>query len=904
MSTINTNSIGGHVTSDPILPNLDQNCQVLSNTTNSANYTFGSLKAKHQADIAARGLLPKWAAANCMTCDIPKAKLMLGYEAYSEGILLMSDCYGQLQFRPDIPWSSKGKEDKEPPKYRTPKHEYDLFLAKHPEMEAYWGDLDALKARCFTIGGKPYLLITEGGFKAIMGCQHDIPTVAGVGVTMFLTPKAKGEPDLVPALKRLAEAGFNFIIAFDSDKKPETIKNVNYHEAKLAKVLMSYGCDVRTVTGKWNHEDGKGMDDFIQNKGIEAFREILMKAESHSEPIVSDDAPPKAKKPPTPRETAAELDEEYRQQWKYHESQQTWRAWSGKCWTKKGLGEFKSLIVRTLDAKGINYSGIEYINNVVEMLKCYLRQVEWQMWDRKRYVNFNNCVLDGHTLKTLPHSPGMGFTSHLPYDYKPLAGSLGDSLEALQVNCPKIYHFFYEAMKGDKRKMFKLLAIINALLKHRFFDLQMFVHLVGAPGSGKGKFLRFCQKLVGKDNTTACQLEKLSDGSTKASVIDKQLVVFPDERKPVGIDSILSLTGGDEISYRELYQPAASAHFYGNIVICSNKPIFVGDTTGLERRLCLVGFDNPIATEKRDHSLEQELDSEISACIAIALSLTDSAVTQSIQGIGANQIIEYKRKEWEMKVESDSIAAFFDMALINDPTAETRTGKLFEAYTNFCGEGGMSRIKLPKFGGMLADILLSENLPFTRKQGAQASFVGLRLRTDTDTQPTHSEVLAGLEGVCEGVAGGLQGVCEGFEPPPNIELRDLRGFDTKLSRENANDENFLPDKEESDRGIDLPPKTPSTPSNVETAKDITPCTTPCEPPVQPPATKSPRILEVGDRVSVVDVGGTSHGVKGEIIKETPGNYGTNLTVRFDKKTSNSTEKDFIAGDLMKLPPGH
>jgi len=748
------------------------------------------------------------------------------------------------QFKPDKP-VMMSPEDEDGSKYLTRKDKpYDAIALPHPDKN-FW-------QRVIDDPSHPVELI-EGPKKAGCLVGLDYVALALCGVTMGLQ---KGGKNLVKNLEILAVEGRPIRIVFDADLA--TNPDIRRALKALATVLKKKGCVVSVVIIPVELES-KGMDDVWANHGPEKVKEIMDNAVPYSEWLKSlenqinsivetpDTGNKKSKKPPTPRQTAAELDEEYRQQWKYHESQQTWRAWTGKCWEKKGLGEFKSLIVRTLDAKGINYNGIEYINNVVEMLKCYLRQTEWQMWDRKRYINFNNCVLDGHSLKILPHSPGMGFTFHLPYDYKPLTGGLGDSLEALQVNCPKIYHFFYEAMKGDKRKMFKLLAIINALLKHRFFDLQMFVHLVGAPGSGKGKFARFCQKLVGKDNTTACQLEKLSDGSTKASVIDKQLVVFPDERKPVGIDSILSLTGGDEISYRELYQPAASAHFYGSLIICSNKPIFIGDTTGLERRLCLVGFDNPIATEKRDHSLEQELDSEIPACIAIALSLTDSAVTQTIQGKGANQIIEYKAKEWEMKVESDSIAGFFDMELIHDPTATTRTGELFNAYTAFCEEGGMSRIKLPKFGGMLADILTGENLPFTRKQGAQAYFVGLRLRTKTDTHPTHSEVLAGIEGVDQGVRGGYEGVDEGVERSPDIHLRGLRGFGTKVSRENANDDfsldeeerdrevNLSLDEQESDQEINLPPSTPSTPSIVLPPRDITLSSTPCQTPTQPPS---------------------------------------------------------------------
>jgi len=235
------------------------------------------LTAEHQAQIEARGFDLAWAESNCMSCDEAKATVVLGYTAKSAGIMLMSDDLGQWQFKPDNPWPSK---DGKTPKYRTGRGEYDAFLAKHPTIEAYWTDLEALKARCFTIDGKPYILITEGGFKGMKGCQHNIPTVALVGVEMGLTPKAKGDRDLVPVLKRLAEAGFGFIIAFDADAT--TNKNVRAAEAKLVKVLLSYGCAVRTVTGHWEEEDGKGMDDFIHNQGIEDFIAILEESKAYS----------------------------------------------------------------------------------------------------------------------------------------------------------------------------------------------------------------------------------------------------------------------------------------------------------------------------------------------------------------------------------------------------------------------------------------------------------------------------------------------------------------------------------------------------------------------------------------------------------------------------------------------
>jgi len=57
---------------------------------------------------------------------------------------------------------------------------------------------------------------------------------------------------------------------------------------------------------------------------------------------------------------------------------------------------------------------------------------------------------------------------------------------------------------------------------------------------------------------TSCgKLRNMDDGSTMASIIDKQLVACPDERTASGVDAILSLTGGDAVSYREVYKSAS-----------------------------------------------------------------------------------------------------------------------------------------------------------------------------------------------------------------------------------------------------------------------------------------------------------------------------------------------------------
>ena len=723
------------------------------------------------------------------------------------------------QFKPDEKILIDGKEVK----YITDKeHPYDAIALPHPDPEYWQRVLDDVSIP---------VDIDEGAKKSGAGMTCGFPSLALCGVTMW-----QKEGELVSNLAAVAVPGRTLRIRYDMDLI--TKKEVRLEVKKLVKALEQRSCNV--LVAMWNPELGLKIDDLLVNHGEEMVRKIMADSVPYPQWLKNMEAQfsdiaeahdtgekKKTKKPPTRREVATRLAEQYGEKWKYDNEQKIWRIWTGKCWEKAEIGAFKSLVKTTIDAKAINYDGIEYVNNVIELLQCDLRQLKWQFWDKSRYINFNNCVFDGAKAESVQHSPGMGFTSHLPYDYKPLEGDLGDCLEALRVNCPKVHKFLRTAMQGDERKMFKLLAIINALLKYRFFDLQMFVHLVGAPGSGKGKFMRFCQKLLGKGNTIACQLDKLGDGSTKASLMDKQLVVFPDERKPVGIDSILSLTGGDEISYRELYQPAASAHFYGSLMIASNKPIFIGDTTGLERRLCLVQFDNPIATEKRNHSLEAELDSEIPACIAIALSLADNAVTQAIQGIGDSRIAEYKAKEWEMKTETNSVATFLDMELVLDPTASTPTMKLFDYYKDFCESGGFKPLSLVKFPKYLAELLADENLNATWVKGRTSSFEGLRRRRDIDEHQTHSEYLASLAPVDAPVDAPV-GVL------PSKSLHQLHQLESKTLTQSENEDGYLLDTDDSDLDKDFPSPTGATGANSVPTRDTTPASTGANPPRKAP----------------------------------------------------------------------
>jgi putative DNA primase/helicase len=818
--------------------------------------------------------------------------LKLGWRKYSDNLPLgwwvsgldlktmKPQAFGQFKPKTAIQLSP---EDEKLVKYITAKGEYDAIALQHPDKD-YW-------QRVIDDPSIP-IALDEGVKKAGLLMTLDFIALALCGVTMGLK---KGGKELVNNLALLAVQGRPITIVFDSDLAVKT--GVQLALKALATVLKQKGCIVSVAIIPLELES-KGIDDVWAKHGQEMVKKIMADAipyaqwlksleEQMSQPATNGGNKKSNPKPPTPRETAAQIAEEFGHQWKYDNEQKEWRVYSGKHWEKVEIGNFETLLMRVVDSKNIAYAGDAYLTDVLKLLTKMLREKHWGGVDRRRFINFSNCVLDGDSGKTREHQSSDRFTSYLPFEHKPLKGEISNALQALEANCPNINTWMRTAMRGNAKKIFKLLAIINGCLRFSFHGWQQFVHLIGEPGSGKGTFARLMEKVVGKDNTQPCSLESLKDGSTLASIIDKQLVVFGDERKPVGVDSILRLTGGDSINYREVYRPAANAYFYGLLLICSNDPIFMGNTTGLERRLCLVEFNNPIPKALRNSEMEASFDSEIASLIAIALSLPSSEVKQAVQGIGDAEIADFKAAEWEMKVRMDSLAAFFEMELIVEDGAQIRAGDLFNHYKDFCEEIKKPAMSLTTFSPGLEKLCTELHQSVIRdRSGRHVTFIGLRLRGENDEHPTYSQKLAAIAGLDTPNAGLDAGLNAGLATIYSKGLQDLQDLPPNILENCEISEKKLSEVEITEIK-EVTPQSPATPVESLPSKAPSAAQSPAKTsktPAQSPATKRHhKEFKVGDRVRILD-SGLHHGQDGQVIHVGFGNVENDYVIALDKES--------------------
>jgi putative DNA primase/helicase len=804
------------------------------------------------------------------------------------------------QFKPETA-IQLSPEDEKPAKYLTRKGGYDAIALQHPE-EDYW-------QRVIDDPSIP-IALDEGTKKAGMLMTLGFVALALCGVWMGLK---KGGKELVNNLALLAVQGRPITIVFDADLAFKS--GVQQALKALATVLKKKGCIVSVAIIPLELES-KGIDDVRIKHGEEMVKKIMADAIPYgqwlksleaqmSQSATNVDNKKSNPKPPTPRETAAQIAEEFGHQWKFDNEQKEWRVYSGKHWEKVEIGNFETLLMRVIDAKNINYQGNAYLVDVLSLLTKQLREKHWGGADRKRFINFSNCVLDGNTGTTREHQASDRFTSYLPFEHKPLAGDISNALQALEINCPNINTWMRTAMKGNAKKIFKLLAIINGCLRFSFHGWQQFVHLIGAPGSGKGTFARLMEKIVGKDNTQPCALESLKDGSTLASIIDKQLVVFGDERKPTGVDSILRLTGGDSINYREVYRPAANAYFYGLLLICSNDPIFMGNTTGLERRLCLVEFNNPIPKALRNSEMEASFDAEIASLIAIALSLPSSEVKQAVQGIGDAEIADFKAAEWDMKIRMDSLAAFFEMDLIVEEGAQVRAGDLFNRYKEFCEEIKKPAMSLTTFSPGLEKLCQELHQPVIRdRTGRHVTFIGLRLRRDEDEHPTYSQKLVALAGLDSPPAGLDAGLDAGLVTIQSKGLHDLQDLTPNILDNCRTPEKKSSSEVETEEIKEVTPKSPAAPAEPLPSKAPSAAQSPAKvakTPAQSPATKRyHKEFKVGDRVRILD-SGLHHGQDGQVIHVGFGTTENDYVIALDKESHLSRQAIISVPHSQKFP---
>ncbi|WP_017319303.1 DNA primase family protein [Mastigocladopsis repens] len=373
------------------------------------------------------------------------------------------------------------------------------------------------------------------------------------------------------------------------------------------------------------------------------------------------------------------------------------------------------------------YGSSSYINNIRDKIRMELIEMSWQENSPKKLLPFQNCVLEIATGNVLHHSPDYKFTWCLPRDFDTSSNEF-----------PVINGWLDEVTNNNESIKKILLAYLAAIFKGRT-DLQLFLHLIGAGGTGKSTFVRLAQMLVGDNNICITNLKDFCNNRFGTSnAFKKRLVVFPDQDRYRGdLQKFKSITGQDFIFAEEKGKQGFQFKFDGMVIMASNDSVFdTRNSSWLTRRQILVPFTKTIDKTKR-RDLEKEFQPELNALTQYLLKISDETVTQILRCAADNP--ELAKHTLDHQINSNPIAAWIDECVIRDSSSKspigsdkTDTNTLFGSYTQWCFKCGSTAQSLPKFSPNLLDFCNSTlgwsdviKLPRTNK----GYFInGLRLR--------------------------------------------------------------------------------------------------------------------------------------------------------------------------------
>jgi P4 family phage/plasmid primase-like protien len=149
-------------------------------------------------------------------------------------------------------------------------------------------------------------------------------------------------------------------------------------------------------------------------------------------------------------------------------------------------------------------------------------------------------------------------------------------------------------------------------------SMQKILLLIGAKRAGKGTITKVLKSLVGKQNCISPTLNRVGSPFGLSNWIGKPLAIFEDARLGHQTDPsliterFLSISGQDSVDIERKHRETISTVLETRIVIVSNQPPHLMDTSGaLSSRFVYIQFNNERPEDKRDPDLSEKFLPEI-----------------------------------------------------------------------------------------------------------------------------------------------------------------------------------------------------------------------------------------------------------------------------------------------------
>ena len=391
-----------------------------------------------------------------------------------------------------------------------------------------------------------------------------------------------------------------------------------------------------------------------------------------------------------------------------------WRVFNGKVWEPDTTGQVMRFAIDTTrrmysEAAAIEDEGLrkEMVKHAVATEKrdrlqamIALAQSNLQVvasvedFDQYPYLlAVRNGVVDLKSGDLLPHDRGLMLSRMVDIEYNP------------EAKCPQWWGFLETIFDSDPQMIGYVQRAAGYSLTGDTSE-QCFFDLWGGGGNGKSTFMRIMGEVAGdhylRMSSEAVQAkDRGSVPNDVAQLPGKRLVVASELEagRRMAESLVKDLTGGDDLSARFLFGEWFTFHPQCKLWIVGNHKLQIrGTDDGIWRRVRLIPFTVQIPEHKVDRHLTEKLREELPGILAWVVRgcLTWQKIGLSEPAAVIDATDEYRK-------EQDFLADYLADCCELEEDASEPAALLYQAYRQWCREGGEKEYTQRVFGTMLRE---------------------------------------------------------------------------------------------------------------------------------------------------------------------------------------------------------
>lgn len=330
----------------------------------------------------------------------------------------------------------------------------------------------------------------------------------------------------------------------------------------------------------------------------------------------------------------------------------------------------------------------------------------------KQVICVLNGTLDPRTSQLRKHSPDDYISNRVLVEWAP------------EATCPLWLQTLEEIFAPDDDKASKIGLIQEFIGYCLIADTSMhkFLWMVGGGGNGKSLVLGVIEKIVGRENISHAQIERIQDTNVRAELKGKLLNISSEmsAQSTVSDGYLKQIVSGDTIeAERKFERPFSFKPFVRLIGATNELPRLLDHSEGFFRRAMILTFNRRFAEHEQDRNRSTLLEAELPGILAWAVRGLQALLGRQgfvLPPSSTAAIAQYR-------VESDPVQQFVEER-VQSPTSEkdlVAAHALFVAFDEWRSNRGYMRMTTTSLKRRL------EALGFVQVRTQRGRFWRLRL---------------------------------------------------------------------------------------------------------------------------------------------------------------------------------